>query len=90
MLSPEPHPSLFGEILQQSADDFPQAAEFVGQRLMGGPDRSGLGEERGRQSLIELLKSHRRDELQELRQTLRVAAEYVVAEFFDLVACLSG
>src|SRR4030067_3536875 len=67
LFPPQLDPALFGKTLEQTADDLPRAAQFVGQRLMGGVDRGGVSDKGSGQTLIELLQRHRRNQCHQVR-----------------------
>jgi hypothetical protein len=56
MLARQPDPASVGKRFQQAADDFAQAAQLVGERLMRRVNLAALRDQRGRQSLVEPLE----------------------------------
>src|SRR4030067_3872314 len=82
LFPPQLDPALFGKTLEQTADDLPRAAQFVGQRLMGGVDRAGLADKEIGETLIELLKGHCRNQLHQVGETVGEQMEHVAAQRF--------
>src|SRR5215469_7634843 len=80
LFAAQAHPTLRFEVLQQSAHDLAQAAQLVGQGLVGDPDGARLGGERGGQTLVQFLEGDGRDQLQQIRHAFGKTLEDEVPE----------
>lgn len=76
-LTSERYETLHGKALEPAADDFPDAAQFVGQRLVSSLDRLGLAEQQFGQPLVEAVEG---DFLNELHQFGNAIGEQVKDE----------
>src|SRR3989338_6445816 len=91
LFPPQLDPALFGKAFEQTADDLPRAAQFVGQCLMGGVDRAGLVDQEIGETLVELLKGHRRNQLHQVGEPVGKQMEHVAAKrFMTAKQCVEG